>query len=88
MKIKEGLELMVICGEAIVVGHGKANMDFSKVINLNESAAYLFRAVVGREFDAAELARLLCEEYEVEEAVALEDAQKIMKEWQKAGLTE
>ena len=43
---------------------------------------------MGREFDAAELARLLCEEYEVEEAVALEDAQKIMKEWQEAGLTE
>ena len=88
MKIKEGFELRVICGEAIVVAHGRENIDFSKIINLNESAAYLWNKVVGTEFDASRLAALLCEEYVVDEATALADSQKVMDDWLKAGLTE
>lgn len=88
MKIKQGFELRTICGEAIIVAHGIENIDFSKIISLNESAAYLWKAVEGRDFDAEELARLLTEEYEVDEATALQDAQKIMNEWQEAGLIE
>jgi len=86
MKIKKGFELRVICGEAIVVAHGKENIDFSKIISLNESAAYLWRQVEGKDFDAALLAKLLTEEYEVDEATALRDAEKTMTDWQEAGL--
>ena len=86
MKIKQGFELLDVCGEAVVVAHGKENIDFSKVISLNESAAYLWRSVEGRDFDAAELACLLTEEYEVDEATALCDAEKMMQDWLEAGL--
>jgi len=86
MKIKKGFELRVICGEAIVVAHGKENIDFSKIISLNESAAYLWRQVEGKDFDAPLLAELLTEEYEVDEATALRDAEKTMTDWQEAGL--
>lgn len=86
MKIKKGFELRVICGEAIVVAHGKENIDFSKIISLNESAAYLWRQVEGKDFDAPLLAQLLTEEYEVDEATALRDAEKTMTDWQEAGL--
>ena len=86
MRIKEGYELVTICGEAIVVAHGLENIDVSTIINLNESGAYLWRGVEGRDFDAAELARLLCEEYEVSEDAALRDAQKTIGEWSSAGL--
>lgn len=86
MKIKQGFELRVICGEAIVVAHGKENIDFSKIISLNESAAYLWRQVEGQDFDAALLAKLLTEEYEVDEATALRDAEKTMADWQETGL--
>lgn len=88
MKIKEGFELIDVCGEAVIVAHGKEHIDFSKVINLNESAAYLWHAVEGRDFDAEELARLLCLEYEVEHDVALRDAAKVLQEWQAEGLVE
>ena len=88
MKIKKGFELRTICGETIVVAHGIENIDFSKIISLNESAAYLWRKVEGRDFDAAELARLLTEEYDVDAATALRDAEKTAKEWQAAGLAE
>jgi hypothetical protein len=86
MKIKEGFELRTICGEAIIVAHGIENIDFSKIISLNESAAYLWRKVEGQDFDAPMLARLLTEEYEVDEATALRDAQKMINDWQAAGL--
>lgn len=88
MKIKEGFELRTICGEAIVVAHGRQNIDFSKIISLNESAAYLWGKVVGKEFDAPMLAQLLTEEYVVDEATALADAQKMMHDWQEAGLAD
>lgn len=86
MKIKEGFELRTICGEAIIVAHGIENIDFSKIISLNESAAYLWRKVEGQDFDAPMLARLLTEEYEVDEATALRDAEKMINDWQAAGL--
>lgn len=88
MRIKEGFELLDVCGEAVVVAHGKENIDFSRVINLNESAALLWRAVEGRDFVVADLVRLLLQEYEVEEDVALRDAEKIMQQWKEAGLAE
>lgn len=88
MKIKEGFELRTICGEAIIVAHGIENIDFSKIISLNESAAYLWRKVEGQDFDAPMLARLLTEEYEVDEATALRDATAMVAEWKNAGLVE
>ncbi len=88
MRIKEGFELRNICGETIVVGHGKANIDFSKIISLNESAAYLWTKVENRDFDAQELARLLTEEYDVDEATALRDATKMLQDWVDAGLAQ
>lgn len=88
MRIKDGFELMTICGITVVVAHGRANMDFSKLITLNESAAYLWSAVEGKEFDEQELARLLLQEYEVSEDVAQQDAAKILQEWTSAGLVE
>jgi hypothetical protein len=73
MRIKEGYELVTICGEAIVVAHGLENINVSTIINLNESGAYLWHAVEGKDFDAAELARLLCQEYEVDEETVRRD---------------
>lgn len=88
MKIKPGFELRDICGEHVVVAHGRENIDFSKIISLNESAAYLWRAVEGKDFDAPMLAHLLTEEYDVDEATALRDAEKVMNDWREAGLAE
>ncbi len=88
MRIKKGFELREVCGEAIIVAHGLENIDFSKIINLNESAAYLWRSVEGKDFDASTLASLLTEEYEVDEATALRDAEKVIEDWRSAGLAE
>ena len=59
MKIKEGFVLRTICGQSVVSGEGAANVNFSKLVSLNESAAYLFKAVQDKEFTAQTLADLL-----------------------------
>lgn len=88
MKIKEGFELRTICGENIVVAKGIQNIDFNKIISLNESAAYLWRELQGKDFEAQDMAELLRLEYEVEEATALADAKELAKAWLEAGLIE
>ena len=88
MRIKQGFELRTVCGENVVVAYGLENIDFSKVIGLNESASYLWRAVEGKDFDAPMLAKLLTDEYEVDHETALRDASRTMEDWRNAGLVE
>ena len=66
MKIKNGFELRNICGEYIIVAYGVENIDFTKVITLNESAAFLWNEVFGKDFTEQEMVESLLSEYEVE----------------------
>lgn len=86
MKINEGFELRKVCDENVIVAYGRKNIDFSKVISLNESAAYLWNAVVGKEFTCQELADLLCNEYDVDAQTALEDVTQMVADWKEQGL--
>lgn len=88
MRIKEGFELREVCGEYIVVAHGDKNIDFSKVISLNESAAVMWNAVAGKDFCTEELATALMDVYEVEEDKAREDVARTVQEWKEIGLIE
>ncbi len=86
MKIKKGFELREVCGEHIIVAYGKENIDFNKVISLNESAAYLWKNIVDKDFTADTLASLLQQEYEVDAETAKKDAQALLDEWTNVGL--
>ena len=88
MKINEGFELREMCGEHIIIATGVANIDFSKVISLNESAAFLWENIVDKDFDAETLTSLLQQEYEVDADTARRDATALLDEWTKVGLTE
>lgn len=86
MKIKEGFQLREVCGEYVVVAYGMKNIDFSKVINLNESAADMWKAVVGKEFTVEDLKNTLLDTYDVSEEQAFADAQRVAAEWKEIGL--
>ena len=89
MKIKKGLQLQNVCGEHIVIPAGEENMDFSRIISLNPTAAYLWENVVEKEcFTVEDMVQLLLNEYEVEEDIALEDCKLIAERWAEMGLTE
>jgi hypothetical protein len=89
MKIKKGFQLQNVCGEHIIIPAGEENIDFSRIISLNPTAAYLWENVVKSEnFTVEDMAQLLLEEYEVEEDVALEDCKLIAECWAEMGLLE
>lgn len=88
MKIKKGFKLRTICGENVIVAEGVENIDFSRIISMNESAAYLWNNVQGAVFDVEYLTKLLLEEYEVDEAIARRDAVLIIDKWLEAGIIE
>lgn len=88
MKIKPGFELRTICGENFIIAKGAQNINFIKIINLNESAAYLWNKVQEQDFDAPLMAELLCQEYDVTPDTALADATELLTAWHDAGLCE
>lgn len=88
MKTKDGFVMREVCGENIIVAEGLENINFTKIISMNESSAFLWNKVQGQDFDATTLTKLLCEEYEVDEATAAKDAEKLLNDWVKAGIVE
>ena len=88
MKIKEGFVLRTICGQNVVSGEGSANVNFSKLVSLNDSAAYLFKAVGQEDFTPERLADLLTKEYDVDRDTALKDAETLCAQWMEIGIAE
>ena len=86
MIINEGFELRKVCDENVIVAYGRKNIDFSKVISLNESAAFLWNAVADKEFTCQDLADILCKEYEVDAQTALKDVAQMVASWKELGL--
>ncbi len=84
----EGLVLRTLCGEHIVTGEGLARVDFSRVVSLNATAAYLWEQVEGKVFTPDDLVALLTARYDVDEARAREDVDKMLVSWREAGLIE
>ncbi len=88
MKIIDGFKLRSVAGEMVVSGEGVAQINFNKLIALNETAAYVWQAVESKEFDAQMMADLLVTEYEIEGDVALRDAQALLDKWVECGVVE
>ena len=88
MRAKKGFKLRTVVGEQIIVPEGKENIDFSQIISMNESSAYLWKAVGEEEFTPKDLADLLMKEYEVDEDTAQADAKAIAAKWVEVGIAE
>ena len=89
MRAKKGFNLRTVCGENMIVAEGKENIDFSNIISMNESSAYLWKNIQNKEsFDENDLSKLLQQEYEVDEPTALNDSKELIKQWANAGIIE
>lgn len=88
MKIKDGFVLRQICGEYAVVGEGLAQVNFNKMLYLNESAAYLWQQVAGKDFSKEDLVKLLLDRYEVTAERAAADVDTLIATWEEQGTLE
>ena len=75
MRTKKGFNLRNICGEDVIVAEGKENIDFTNIISMNASAAYLWRKIQDSDF-------------EIDETEALKDSEDVMRQWLEAGIIE
>ena len=89
MKVKNGFNIREVCGENIIVAEGDENIDFSNIISMNESSAYLWQEVQKLDnFTIDTLTQLLCEQYEIDEATAKKDVTTLATQWAAAGIIE
>lgn len=88
MKTKKGFNLRQVCGENVIVAEGAENIDFSSIISMNESSAYLWNSIQGKEFDKNNLVELLTQEYDVDADTVAKDVEALVAQWMKAGIIE
>lgn len=88
MKTKKGFNLRQVCGENVIVAEGAENIDFSSIISMNESSAYLWNSIQDKEFGKNNLVELLTQEYEVDADTAAKDVEALVAQWMKAGIIE
>lgn len=89
MKVKRGFRLRDVCGEKVIVADGIENIDFSRIISMNESAAFLWKNVQDAgDFTADTLVALLLDEYEIDEATARADVKQLIEKWKEAEIIE
>lgn len=73
--------------EFILVGEGLEQVNFNKMITMNESAAYLWQKVDGvDEFTLEDMVDFLTAEYEVSAEQAMQDCKETAESWLNAGL--
>ena len=89
MRAKKGFKLRNICGENIIVAQGKENIDFTNIISMNETSAFLWEQIEQKDnFDAETLTELLLDNYDVDKETALNDASELIKQWLEAEIIE
>ena len=88
MRTRKGFTLRPLGSDYILIAEGAEVVNFNKMLTLNETAAYLWRNIQDRDFDADTMTKLLCSEYEVGPEQAAADARTLLAKWREAGLIE
>lgn len=88
MKTKKDFVLKEVCGEYIIISEGEKNIDFTKIISMNESSAFLWNSIKDNEFSVDTLTNNLTAEYDIDRETAANDAKALVTQWLKAGIIE
>lgn len=78
MRFDERKKVRTVAGENIVIMQADGEADMTKVVALNESAMLVYEQLKGKEFTVADVARVLTDGYEVDEATAMADAEELV----------
>ena len=85
MKIKQGFMLREVGGISVVVAIGEAAQQFHGIANLNETGAFLFRALQ-KDMEIDELVRQLTEAFDVPAETAAADVNAFLQGLRDAGM--
>ena len=87
MKINENFLLREVAGNTIVVPVGDAAERFSGMIKINETAAFIWRALEN-ETDEASVVDAMCAEYDIDRETAVADVARFITTLRAAGILE
>lgn len=79
MRLKEGLTVRKVGDDYVIVAPEQGMIDLSKVYTLNETAAWLWEQLQGKDFETQDLIALVREEYDVD-SLTEDQLEKDMKE--------
>ncbi|MCI5970952.1 MAG: PqqD family protein [Clostridia bacterium] len=85
MKVKEGFIVKKVIDDYVVVPVGDNFMDFSSIINLNETGAFLWQCMEN-DITEDELVNLLSKEYEVDASEVKDDVADFIESLKNAKL--
>jgi len=88
MKIKKGYRLRPLGKEYILVAEGLEALDANTMVSMNATAAFLWKSVEDKAFNAETLVQLLLDGYDVDRETAEKDVKVLLETWNKAGAIE
>lgn len=85
--VRNGLKLRCIDRQFLIVDNNTDNLNYTRVYELNETAAWIWqKANDGKEFTADELTELIAERYDIDREAAYADIVRQLLYWKENGL--
>lgn len=88
MKQKKGFVMRNVCGDNVIVGEGLEQINFNKLLTLNDTATFLWKEAGKGDFTVSSLVEALTAEYEVDTETATADVERMVSKWIELGLVE
>jgi hypothetical protein len=88
MKIKKGFVLEEVGDSYLACATGKLAKNFSALVRLNETGAFLWRQLEARDMTVDALATVLAEEYDVSIDIAKKDVEVFIQSLLAKGIAE
>ena len=87
MRLRTDLVLRHLGDEHVLIDPGQDIMDISRVYTLNDTAAFLWKALEGKEFTAETVTIVLLKNYDIEASSVLEeDVNDLVSDFERHGL--
>ena len=86
MKIKENIKVRKIGKEKILIVNDGKQLDYTRVVNLNDTAAFLLEQTGSNEFSIESWTNMLLDEYDIDEETAFKDCSSLIEKLIEAGI--
>ena len=80
LKLKEGILIQEVAGEKILMASGMEEVDYSRMIVLNPSAALLAEALIERSCTLQQLVEILTDVYDADEVSVAKDVEEWLEQ--------
>ena len=88
MNIKKGFELRDVCGEKVIIASGLENLDFTKLISVNETGADIWNLLLEGATSEEDLSAKFLDLYEGDEEQMRREVSAFLKELAEIGVLE